>query len=147
MKIAGSTTIEAPRERVWTLLNDPEVIARHLPGCESLKSLGDDRYEARLTVGVGPVKGSYHAQLSIADKRPNEGYSLHVEGSGKSGHVKGGGQVKLIEEGGKTRLDYSGDLQIGGLIASVGQRVIGTLSRQMANKFFHGFGRDAESES
>jgi carbon monoxide dehydrogenase subunit G len=147
LRLEGSCIIAAPRERVWALLNDPEVIARHLPGCDSLKPLSEDRYEAELTVGVGPIKGSYKAQLSLLNKRPNEGYTLLVEGSGKPGHAKGEGRVTLSDEGGGTRLDYSGDLQIGGLIARVGQRILGTVSQQMAAKFFEGFGRDAESRA
>jgi hypothetical protein len=144
VKLEGSYAIAAPRERVWNLLNDPDVIARHLPGCDSLKALGEDRYEAELTIGVGPIKGSYKATLTLLAKRPNEGYTIQVEGSGKPGFVKGEGQVTLADESGKTRLNYSGDLQIGGLIARVGQRIIGPISQQMTAKFFAGFGKDAE---
>ena len=147
MKLEGSYTIAAPRERVWNLLNNPEVIARHLPGCDSLKALGDDRYEAELTIGVGPIKGNYKATLTLLNKRPNEGYTIQVAGSGKPGFVKGAGQVTLTDESGNTRLGYAGDLQVGGLIARVGQRIIGTISRQMTAKFFDGFGKDAEAST
>jgi hypothetical protein len=145
VKLEGSCTIAASRERVWALLNDPEVIARHLPGCDSLKSVGADRYEAKLTLAVGPIKGSYKALLTLSNKQPTQGYTIHVEGSGKPGHVKGEGQVRLTGADGKIRLDYSGDLQIGGLIARVGQRIIGTVAQQMTAKFFAGFGKDAEA--
>ena len=144
MKLEGRFTFAAPRERVWRILNDPEVIARHLPGCEKLDPAGDDAYDAMLVLAVGPIKGRYTAHLAIVDKLPDEGYTLKVEGSGNPGHVKGEGQVRLSEEQGKTVLDYSGDLQIGGLIARIGQRIIGPISQQMASRFFEGLGREAE---
>jgi carbon monoxide dehydrogenase subunit G len=144
MKLEGRFTFNAPRERVWRILNDPDVIARHMPGCESLEPLGDDAYAAVLSIGVGPIKGTYQAHLAILDKQPNEAYTLKVDGSGKPGFVKGEGQVRLSEEGGRTVLHYSGDLEIGGLIARVGQRIIGSISQQMASKFFAGLGEEAE---
>ena len=116
-----------------------------MPGCESLDPAGEDAYDAVLAIGVGPIKGTYTAHMAIVDKHPEEGYTLRVEGSGKPGHVKGEGQVRLSSEGDATVLEYSGDLQVGGLIARVGQRMIGSISRQMASKFFEGLGREAES--
>jgi carbon monoxide dehydrogenase subunit G len=144
MKLEGKITFHAPRERVWQILNDPGVIRKHLPGCETLEPAGEDAYDAVLSIGVGPVKGSYTARLALADKRPGEGYTLRVEGSGKPGHIKGEGRVTLSAEGDATVLEYSGDLQVGGLIARVGQRIIGALSQQMAAKFFAGLGQEAE---
>lgn len=145
MKLEGEFSINAPVERVWEMLNDPAVIAKHLPGCDSLEPAGDDAYAAVLTIRIGPIKGTYQAKLALSEKRPNEGYTLSIEGSGKPGFVKGTGQVRLAAEGGTTRLTYSGDLQIGGLIARVGQRMIGGISRQMADKFFAGLGAEAEA--
>ena len=136
MKLHGSLIFDAPRDRVWAALNDPEAIARHLPGCESVVPAGEDVYDAVLKIGVGPIKGTYNAKLSLSGRRPPEGYTLQVEGSGKPGHVKGGGQVRLEADGNRTTLTYDGELHIGGLIARVGQRIIGTISEQMAAKFF-----------
>jgi len=94
---------------------------------------------------VGAIKGAYQARLEIVNKQPGRGYTLRVAGSGKPGHVKGEGQVRLSGDGEITELEYEGDLQIGGLIARVGQRIIGTVSRQMAARFFEGLGHEAET--
>lgn len=145
MKLEGKYNLQAPRDRVWRMLNDPAVIAKHMPGCESLEPAGEDAYDAVLSIGVGPIKGKYKAHLAIVDKQAGRSYTLRVEGSGQPGHVKGEGQVRLSGEGDTTDLEYSGDLQVGGLIARVGQRIIGTISQQMAARFFEGLGREAET--
>ena len=109
---------------------------------ESLEADGEDSYTASLNIGVGPIRGVYKARLALSDKKPGEGYTISVDGSGKPGFVKGTGKVRLEPEGDVTKLHYSGDLQVGGLIARVGQRMIGGITRQMTNKFFEGLGRE-----
>ncbi len=144
VKIDGCFNFNASRETVWRVLNDPSLIAKHLPGCESMEATGEDCYRAVLKIGVGAIKGTYHTTMRIAEKQPPQGYTLHVEGSGNPGFAKGQGTVRLTESGGKTVLTYSGDLQIGGLIARVGQRIVAPLSQQMARAFFEGLGGEAE---
>ena len=145
MKLQGTLSFDAPRDRVWAAFNDPQVIARHLPGCDALNPDGEDVYRAVLKIGVGPIKGTYNAILTLSEKQAPESYTLQVEGSGKPGYVKGGGQVRLAEDGDKTTLVYEGDLQIGGLIARVGQRIVGTISGQMANRFFESMKAEFEA--
>ena len=97
MTLDGSHHFKAPRDRVWALFNDPGVLARATPGCERLEPIGPDEFEATLSVGVAAVKGTYQGRLAITDKRPPEGYTLHVEGTGRPGFVKGEGRLTLEE--------------------------------------------------
>jgi uncharacterized protein len=143
VKLEGEVVLNAPRERVWHILNDPAVLQRHMPGCESLQPVGPDQYEAVLKIGVAAIKGTYKAKLSITDRQAPESYRLHVEGQGKPGFVKGSGSVHLHEQGAQTRLAYSGDLEVGGLIARVGMRLLGSLSQRMTHQFFEGLGSEA----
>ena len=144
MKLEGEFTFDAPIATVWAILNDPAVLKQHMPGCESLEPVGPDEYEAVLKIGVAAIKGTYKARLRITDKQAPSAYRLHVDGSGKPGFVKGEGAVTLEAQGERTVLRYSGDLQVGGLIARVGQRLLGGISERMTRDFFQGLGQSAE---
>jgi uncharacterized protein len=136
MTLDGSHHFKAPRDRVWALFNDPGVLARATPGCERLDPVGPDEFEATLSVGVAAVKGTYQGRLAITDKRPLEGYILHVEGTGRPGFVKGEGRLSLSEQDGGTLATINAEAQVGGLIAAVGQRLIGAAARMLMSQFF-----------
>jgi uncharacterized protein len=136
MTLDGSHHFKAPRDRVWALFNDPGVLARATPGCERLNPIGPDEFEATLSVGVAAVKGTYQGRLAITDKRPLEGYILHVEGTGRPGFVKGEGRLSLSEQDGGTLATINAEAQVGGLIAAVGQRLIGAAARMLMSQFF-----------
>jgi uncharacterized protein len=138
LKLEGEVTLRAPRERVWAVLNDPAVMQRHMPGCECLNEVEPDCYEAVLKIGVAAIKGTYKATLHLEDKQPPASYRMAVEGAGKPGFVKGTGSVTLHEQDGGTRVVYSGDLQVGGLIARVGMRLLGGITDSMTREFFNG---------
>ena len=136
MTLDGSHLFNAPRDRVWALFNDPGVLARATPGCERLEPVGPDEFEATLSVGVAAVKGTYQGRLAIADKRPPEGYTLRVEGTGRPGFVKGEGRLTLLEQEGGTLATIKAEAQVGGLIAAVGQRLVGAAGRMLMSQFF-----------
>jgi carbon monoxide dehydrogenase subunit G len=136
MKIEGATDISAPRDRVWSAFLDPAVIAKAIPGCEELVSIGPDEYKAVMKVGVGPVKGTFDGKVRLFDQDPPHRYRMAVEGSGAPGFVRGEATLELTEAPGGTRVACSGDIQVGGLIASVGQRLLGGVSRMMLDQFF-----------
>ena len=121
---------------MWALFNDPGVLARATPGCERLNPIGPDEFEATLSVGVAAVKGTYQGRLAITDKRPPEGYTLHVEGTGRPGFVKGEGRLSLTEQEGGTLATIKAEAQVGGLIAAVGQRLVGAAGRMLMSQFF-----------
>lgn len=136
MKIEGTHTIEAPRERVFAALTDPAVLQRCIPGCEQMEKSGDNRYNAKLTAGVGPVKGVFTATISLSELVSPEHYKLIVEGKGQPGFVNGTGDMNLKESGNATEIQYTGEVNVGGLIASVGQRMIQSTAKLLAGRFF-----------
>ena len=95
MKVEGTYTLPAPRQRVWELLNDPAVLARATPGVKRLDPLGGDTFKATIELGVGPVKGTYDGKVSIADKVAPERMTLKVEGGGKPGTIRATGELRL----------------------------------------------------
>jgi carbon monoxide dehydrogenase subunit G len=136
MKFEGKYTFKAPREKVWQVLLDPKILAQCMPGCEDLKEIGPDQYEANVKVGIAAVKGTYKAKISIKDKQPPSHYVLSGQGSGGPGFMQGDMVIDLEQKGGETLLKHSTDAKVGGLIAGVGQRMIGGIAKMMIDQFF-----------
>ena len=132
MKLEGEYVFDGPREQVWEIVRDPEVLAGALPGTQSLEQVGENEYAGKMHVRIGPVSGVFAGKITVSDEVPPESYTLTVEGRGAPGFAQGTGQVELIEhEEGKTLMLYDGEMQVGGRIAGVGQRLIDTASRSM----------------
>jgi uncharacterized protein len=136
MKIEGSHLLHAPRERVYSCLTDPEVLRRCIPGCERLETTGENSYSATIRTGVGTVKGVFTGSVKLEDMRAPEHYRIVVEGKGTPGFMKGTGDLDLETQGETTLIKYTGDLQVGGTIASVGQRMIQGTAKMMSSQFF-----------
>ena len=137
MKLDGSYDIPVPRERVYAAFLDPEILRQAIPGCEKLEAIGNDEYKATMKIGVAAVKGTFEGKVRLSDKRPPDSYRMAVEGSGGPGFIRGETVITLSDVEGGTRVSYSADVQIGGLIAGVGQRMLGGVSKMMADQFFN----------
>jgi hypothetical protein len=137
MKIEGAHEIPAPRQRVWEAFLDPEQLRKAIPGCERLEAIGEDEYKATMKVGVAAVKGTFEGKVRITDKKAPDAYRMGVEGSGGPGFVRGEAAITLSDTPTGTRVAYSADVQVGGLIAGVGQRMLGGVSKMMADQFFN----------
>jgi carbon monoxide dehydrogenase subunit G len=131
MKLDGEYVFNGPREEVWKLVRDPDVLASALPGTQSLEKVSENEYEGDINIRMGPVAGVFSGRLVVSNEQPPESCTLAVEGQGKPGFIKGTGNVNLTDQGGTTLMTYDGDLQIGGRLASVGQRMIDTASKSM----------------
>jgi carbon monoxide dehydrogenase subunit G len=135
MKLEGEYVFDGSREDVWAIVRDPEVLATALPGTQSLDQVSENEYAGKMHIRIGPVSGVFAGKLIVSDEVPPESYTLSVEGKGAPGFGKGTGHVQLLEhEAGKTLIKYEGDMQVGGRIAGVGQRLIDTASRSMINQ-------------
>jgi uncharacterized protein len=136
VKVTGTHTIKAPRERLWRLLNDPAFLKACLPGCESLEAISPDQYQAVLTVGIAAVKGKYTGTVTLSEKEPPQRFQMRVEGKGTGGFMQGTGVLELAEDPQGTKVMYQGDVQVGGPIASVGQRLLDGAAKMMVGQFF-----------
>jgi 2-furoyl-CoA dehydrogenase large subunit len=138
----GEVILSARVEEVWRRLLDPSELAAIIPGCRGLTQDGPDRYSAQVVIGVAGIRGTYHARVEIRDKA--EGRSLRLVGSafGQLGFGSGSGFVNLQPEAdGRTRLEYRYEAQLGGKVAAVGQRMLGSVMRYLIAQFFHSLER------
>ena len=136
MKIEGSADIPAPREKVWAAFLDPDILAQALPGCEKLEAIGENEYKATMKVGVAAIKGTFEGKVKLSDLEPPNRYRMAVEGSGGPGFVRGEAGMQMSDVDGGTKVSYDADVQVGGLIASVGQRMLGGVTKMMLDQFF-----------
>jgi carbon monoxide dehydrogenase subunit G len=136
MKIEGSADIPAPREKVWAAFLDPNILAQALPGCEKLEAIGENEYKATMKVGVAAIKGTFEGKVKLSDLEPPNRYRMAVEGSGGPGFVRGEAGMQMSDVDGGTKVSYDADVQVGGLIASVGQRMLGGVTKMMLDQFF-----------
>ena len=144
MILNGTFTFTGPRQRVWDLLQDPGVLAKALPGTERLTMSGPDRYEGVMKVSVGPMTAAkFDVTVTLADKQPPERFTMQIDGKGSVGFARGSAAVTLQEQAdGGTAMDYTSDVQIGGRIASVGQRLIESVSRMMMRQALEALDRE-----
>jgi carbon monoxide dehydrogenase subunit G len=147
MKIEGTQELRAKRERVFRALIDPEVLKRCIPGCERLELTGPNAYSATLKSGVGSIKGIFTGNVRLEDVREPDHYRIIIDGKGQPGFLKGSGDLDLVDSEAKTVVNYSGDVQVGGTIASVGQRMIQGAAKMMASQFFTAIEAEASVEA
>jgi carbon monoxide dehydrogenase subunit G len=136
LKISGSQSLPFPPEEAYRMMQDPEVLARAIPGCEGLEKTGDNEYRMKMKMAMASVSGAFEGKVRISDQTPPSSFRLMVEGAGKIGFVKGDGLLTLTPKDGATEVSYEGDAQVGGTIAAVGQRLIDMTSKMMIKKFF-----------
>src|SRR5438876_6274855 len=144
MKNDGTHEIKATRERVYAMITDPEVLRRCIPGCESLEKTDQDTYAAIMKAGVGMVKGTFKGNVKLEEMRRPEHYRLAVDGKGGPGFVKGTGDFDLEDQDGATLIRYTGEMQVGGTIAGIGQRMIQGAAKMMASRFFTALEAEAQ---
>ena len=136
MDIFGSYTFNAPVDRVWDLLMDPNAISSCIPGCDRFEPDGEDRYNVTLTVAMAAITGTYQGTVTLTEKTLHQSYRLVMEGQGRPGFVKGSSVIALRPAGDATAVDVSGAVHTGGPIARLGQRLIGGVAKMILDRFF-----------
>lgn len=138
MKVSGEYLFDGPRQLVWETLLDPEVLAGVLPGCEKLELVGDNEYEGALNIKIGPVQGQFMGKVKLLNLRAPESYTMEVDGRGAPGFVKATGNLDLEPADDGTQVSYEGDAQVGGRLASVGQRLVESSAKAIIKQSLDG---------
>lgn len=136
MKLSGSYRFEAPRAQLWDMLMDPAVVGSCIPGLRSFTPLAPDEYAIEVGVRVGIVSGAYKGTLEVADKAPPASYRMTVKGAGARTNIEGAGTVELSDDGDATTLRFEVDVQVSGMLARVGQRLMASAAQSQIDRFF-----------
>jgi len=147
MKVSGKYTVPVPQESAYALLQDPVLLAKCMPGCEALDRVADGEYAMRLKMVLASVSGLFDGKVRIADTNPPSSFRLIVEGTGKIGFMKGDGLLNLSASGDSTDVQFDGDVQVGGTIAGVGQRLLDMTSKMMIKRFFDKFSSEVRTQT
>jgi carbon monoxide dehydrogenase subunit G len=145
MEIKGEYQIDASRQAVWNALNDPDMLKKCIPGCESLLAISDTQMQAVVMAAIGPVRARFNTKLSLENLNPPVSYTLTGESkAGAAGFGRGSADVTLAENDGGTLLSYSADFKVGGKLAQVGSRLVLGATKKTANDFFGAFSRELD---
>ena len=147
MKVEGTHELHASPGRVYEALIDPAVLQRCIPGCERLERTAENAYSATLRTGVGSIKGLFTGNVRLEDLKPPSHFRINVDGKGQPGFLKGAGNIDLEESDGTTIVTYDGEAQVGGTIASVGQRMLQGAVKMIATQFFTAIEAEARTET
>lgn len=147
MILTGTFTFNGPRDTVWKLLQDPAVLAKALPGTKTLTQTAEDRYQGVMKVSVGPMTATEFAvNVELKDKVAPERFSMHIDGKGSTGFTKGTATIELQEQPGPvTIMKYTSDVQIGGRIAAVGQRLLESVGRMMTKQALDALNKELQA--
>jgi len=142
MEVQGTRSLPVASSRAWESLMDPDVLRKCIPGCKDLTSEGDRKYRLEIEMGIAAIKGRYEGSVEITDVAEEESYTLHIHAEGSPGFVTATLVFRLSAEGGGTLLSYDGTADVGGMIASVGQRMVGGVAKLVAKQFFDALVRE-----
>src|SRR5215813_3011978 len=136
MKIEGTQELRATSQRLYDCLTNPEVLQRCIPGCERLEQTGENAYSATLRAGVGSIKGLFTGNVRLEDMQPPKHFRMIVDGKGQPGFLKGSGNLNIEAKDDGSIVSFDGDVQVGGTIAGVGQRMIQGAVKMTTAQFF-----------
>lgn len=144
MELSGAYTFNAPAVKVWAVLTDPDALSKCIPGCQSMEATGetngDMQYKTSLAISLGPITGRYNAAISMSGMTPHRSFRLSIKANGPMGFADGHADITLEETeeetGVKTQVTVNADSQVGGAVARVGQRLMGTVAKTTMDGFF-----------
>ncbi|QMU60811.1 MAG: carbon monoxide dehydrogenase [Gammaproteobacteria bacterium] len=141
MKIVDEVIVNASRDKVFSALNNPEVLSQVIPGCESLEKISDTEFSAVVLTKVGPIKARFKGKVELSDLVPPESYTITGQGEGgAAGIAKGSARIQLLENNSdQTTMKYIVEVDVGGKIAQAGGRLLEGVARKMSKQFFEQF--------
>ncbi len=144
MLVEGRRVFAGSREAVWSLLLDPAVVAKTMPGTQAMTLVEPGHYRGKMRVGFGPLVAEFDVTVVLEDVVEPERYTMRIEGLGRLGHTRGSARVRLEADGTGTLLDFRGDLEVGGTIAALGQRLLDSVSGALARQGLEAMEREVE---
>lgn len=146
MIVEGTYPLPGTPAVIWDLLMDPEVLAKAMPGTKQLVRTAADRYEGIMRIGIGPITAAeFDLVILLTEVLPPRSYAMQIDGKGRAGFTRGTAKVELVPDGAGTIMHYGAELQVGGKIAAVGQRLLDSVSKLMTRQGLEALNRELNS--
>ena len=146
MIVEGTYALPGAPEVIWDLLMNPEVLAKSMPGTRRLDQTAPDRYEGTMRVGIGPITAAeFDLTISLRDVQRPVSYAMEIDGKGRFGFTRGLARVELAARDGGTEMRYRADLQVGGKVAAVGQRLLESVSKLLTRQGLEALQRELKT--
>ena len=146
LDIGGEEKFDTNIEALWSALNDPAVLVKCIPGCKEMIPEGEDKFKLVLNLKVASVGGSFEGAIALSDKEPPAHCKVVVSGSGTLGQGEGAATFTLEPQEAGTLMRYSGEGEIGGLVAGVGQRILKGVAKHLIGQFFKALRKETTAQ-
>jgi len=145
MKLTGKHIVNEVPSKVWEILMDTQMLAKVVPGISSLEKLSDNSFKSTLNIKLGPVSGSFSGNLLLEDIVEQKSFTLKAKQNSKIGNANATIKIELATAGDQqTAIAFDGDAQLSGLLATMGQRIIGGVSQTLTKQFFTNLEKELE---
>ena len=137
MKLNGAIIVNAPMEKVWNLFMDPTQLCRVIPGCEQARQLDETHYEAVLSVKVQFMTIRSNARGTLLKAEPPQHLVVEMMGEpvAMAGAFRAQVSIDLSAIADATNVQYAMDLTMLGRLASLGEAIVRSTSRQLTAQF------------
>lgn len=137
MQLTGRHKVNATPSTLWDMLMDTDTLSKIVPGISKLEKTGDNEYKSILEIKVGPVGGSFTGTLQMEDIEEQKGFTLKVQQNSSVGNANAEIKIELVPvTENETEVAFDGDVKVTGLLASMGQRILGSAANMLTKQFF-----------
>src|SRR6266536_1623325 len=145
MQLTGTHIVNAGSSRIWDMLMDTGTLAKLVPGISSLEKTGDNAFKSILNIKIGPVSGSFTGNLSMDNITVQKGFTLKIQQNSKIGNANAVIKIDLLPVNeDQTEVSFNSDVKLSGLLATMGQRVIGSVADTVSKQFFTNLEKELE---
>ena len=137
MELKGRHTVNATPATLWNMLMDTDTLSKVVPGISKLEKTGDNTYKSILEIKIGPVGGSFTGNLQMENIEEQKGFTLKVQQNSSVGNANAAIKIELNPVNpNETEVAFDGDIKVTGLLASMGQRILGSVANVLTKQFF-----------
>ena len=147
MQLSGKHVVDAIPSKVWQLLMDTDTLSRIVPGISRLEKTAENQFKSVLDIKLGPVQGSFTGNLTLDEIQQEKAFTLKVQQNSRIGNANAIIQISLQPLSTmQTELGFSGDVKLSGMLAGMGQRLIGGVSNTLTKQFFSNLDKELEKD-
>ena len=147
MQLTGKHILDAAPQKVWSMLMDTDTLARIVPGISRLEKTGDNSFKSVLEIKLGPVSSSFTGNLQLEEITEQKGFTIKVQQNSKIGNANAAIKIDLLQvDTSNTEISFNGDVRMTGVLANMGQRVMGGVANTLTKQFFANFEKELRAQ-